>query len=175
MVIKKINPSPTDEIFRERVKELIDSAQKEVLVIAGELGSYRFPDLKWAMRRALRRGVKIRIYASHPSQAIINGLLSRGCKIYSGKEIKDHYLIVDAKSWVHSKPHPPILGVRKGEAHINEPQKAKQLVTKFNQLISKANEKKTIQWNQDPLWRALQNPPDWGIETDSSKLEEELA
>ena len=174
MVIKKINPSPTDEIFRQHVKELIDSAQKEILVIAGELGSYRFPDLKWAMRRALSRGVKIHIYASHPSQATINGLLSQGCKIYSGKEIKDHYLIVDAKSWVHSKPHPPILGVREGEAHINEPQKAQKLVAQFNQLVLQAKAKKTAQWNQDPLWTALQNPPDWGVETDSSRLEEEF-
>ena len=174
MVIKKIKPSPTDEIFRKNVKELIDSAQKEILVIAGELGSYKFPDLKWAMKRALERGVKIRIYASRPNQEIINGLLARGCQIYVGKEIKDHYLIVDAKSWVHSKPHPPILGVREGKAHMNEPQKAKKLVAQFNQLISKAKPKKTTQWNQDPLWNALQNPPDWGVPTDSSKLEEEL-
>ena len=174
MVIKKIKPSPTDEIFRKNVKELIDSAQKEILVIAGELGSYKFPDLKWAMKRALERGVKIRIYASRPNQEIINGLLARGCQIYVGKEIKDHYLIVDAKSWVHSKPHPPILGAREGEAHLNEPQRAKKLVTQFNKLISKAKPKKTTQWNQDPLWNALQNPPDWGVPTDSSKLEEEL-
>jgi phosphatidylserine/phosphatidylglycerophosphate/cardiolipin synthase-like enzyme len=174
MVLKKISPSPTDENFRKHVKELIDSAQKEILVIAGELGSYRFPDLKWAMKRALQRGVKIRIYASRPNQTIINGLLARGCQIYVGEEIKDHYLIVDAKSWVHSKPHPPILGVRKGETNVNEPQKAKKLVTQFNQLISKAKPKKTTQWNQDPLWNALQNPPDWGIKTDSSRLEEEL-
>ena len=174
MVLKKIRPSPTDEIFRKHVKELIDSAQKEILVIAGELGSYRFPDLKWAMRRALNRGVKIRIYATHPTQAVVNGLVGRGCEIFVGEKIKDHYLIVDNKSWVRSKPHPPILGVREGEAHINESQKANKLVAQFNHLISKAKAKKTTQWNQDPLWDALQNPPDWGVETDSSRLEEEL-
>jgi len=173
MVIKKIKPSPTDEIFRKHVKELIDSAQKEILVIAGELGSYRFPDLKWAMSRARERGVKIRIYASHPNQAVINGLLARGCEIYIGKEIKDHYLIVDTKSFIHSKPHPPILGVRKGEAYINQPEKTRNAINKFKQLISRAKPAKTIQWNQDPLWQALQNPPDWGVQTDSSRLEEE--
>jgi len=173
MVVKKINSSPTDEDFRKHVKQLIDSAQEEILVIAGELGSYKFPDLKWAMRRALSRGVKIKIYATHPSQAIINGLLARGCEIHIGKEIKDHYLITDRKSWVHSKPHPPILGVRKGEAHINEPQKAKKLIAQFNKLTLKAKTQKTIQWNQDPLWQALKNPPDWGVTTDSSRLEEE--
>jgi sugar-specific transcriptional regulator TrmB len=100
-----INPSPTDEIFRKQVKELIDSAQKEILVIAAELGSYRFPDLKWAMNRAIERAVKIRIYASHPNQATINGLLAQGCEIHIGKEIKDHSLITDSESFVHSKPH----------------------------------------------------------------------
>jgi len=173
MVVKKITPSPTDENFRKHVKELIDSAQKEILVIAGELGSYRFPDLKWAMNRVLQRGVKIRIYASHPKQATINGLLARGCEIYLGKEVKDHYLIVDAKSYIHSKPHPPILGTRKGEAHINEPQKTRKIINKFKQLISTAKQEKTIDWNQDPLWQALQNPPDWGVQTDSTRLEEE--
>jgi len=172
-VLTKISPSPTDEIFRKHVKELIDTAKKEILVIAGELGSYKFPDLKWAMNRALERGVKIRIYASHPNQAIINGLLAKGCQIYIGKEIKDHYLIVDAKSYIHSKPHPPILGVREGEAYINEPEKTKEATDKFKQLISKAKPQKTIKWNDDPLWIALQNPPDWGVQTDSSRLEEE--
>jgi len=174
MVLKKINPSPTDELFRKHVKQLIDSAQKEILVIAGELGSYRFPDLKWAMRRALERGVKIRIYASHPNQTIINGLLARGCEIHLGKEIKDHYLMVDAKSFIHSKPHPPILGVREGEAYINEPEKTRKTIDKFKKLISKAKPKETIHWNKDPLWEALQNPPDWGVQTDSSRLEELL-
>lgn len=173
MVVKRIGPSPTDELFRKQVRKLIDSAQKEILVIAGELGSYRFPDLKWAMKRALERGVKIRIYASHPNQAAINGLVTRGCQIYIGKKIQNHYLITDAKSWVHSKPHPPILGVRQGEAHINEPQKAKKLVSEFNRLTSKAQRNKTVEWAQDPLWKALENPPDWGVETNSSKLEEE--
>jgi sugar-specific transcriptional regulator TrmB len=173
MPITKINRSPTDESFRKHVKELIDSARKEILVIAGELGSYRFPDLKWAMNRALERGVKIRIYASHPDQALINGLLAQGCEIHIGKEIKDHYLIVDARSFVHSKPHPPILGIREGEACINEPEKTQETIKKFNQLISKAKQKKTVQWSKDPLWEALQDPPDWGVRTDSTRLEEE--
>ena len=98
MVVKKIQRSPTDENFRKYVRELIDSAQKEILIIAGELGSYRFPDLKWAMKRARKRGVKIRIYASNPPQAIVNGLLANGCEIYVGKQVKDHYLITDSKS-----------------------------------------------------------------------------
>jgi len=173
MVIKKIERSPTDEVFRRYARELIDSAEREILVIAGELGSYQFPDLKWAMRRACKRGVKIRIYASNPPQEVVNGLLAYGCEIYVGEEVKDHYLVVDSKSWVYSKPHRQVLGVREGEVHINELTKAKKVVALFDQLVSKAKEKKTrIKWDKDPLWAVLQNPPDWGVETDSTRLEE---
>ncbi|MEA2089325.1 MAG: hypothetical protein U9O89_00995 [Thermoproteota archaeon] len=85
-------------------------------------------------------------------------------------------MIVDSKSWVYSKPHPRgVLGVRQGEAHINEPEKAREKVEHFNRLISKAKEKKTeVQWENNPLWLGLQNPPDWGVETDSSRLDEEF-
>lgn len=176
MVVETIGSSPTDEVFRKYVRELIDSAEEEILVIAGELGSYRFPDLKWAFKRASKRGIKIRIYASAPPQWIVNGLLSRGCEIYVGKEVKGHYLIVDSESWVYSGPHPPgALGIRQGEAHIDEPEKAKKKVDYFNRLVSKADEKKSeIKWEADPLWLGLQNPPDWGVETNSPRLEEDL-
>jgi hypothetical protein len=125
------------------------------------------------MDRALERGVKIRIYASRPGQAVVNGLLAKGCEIHIGKEIKDHYLIVDARSFIHSKPRQPILGIREGEAYTDEPEKTQKAIREFNQLISTAKQKKTIQWNKDPVWKALQNPPDWGVRTDSSRLEEE--
>lgn len=173
MVVKEIEPSPTDDVFRKHARDLMDSAEDEILVIAGELGSYRFPDLRWAFIRARKRGVKIRVYATSPPQRIVNGLLARGCEIYVGKEVKRHYLIVDSKSWVYSRPHPPgVLGVRQGKAHLNEPEDAKKKVDYFNRLISRAEQKTEIQWDKDPLWIALQNPPDWGVETDSSRLEE---
>lgn len=35
-------------------------------------------------------------------------------------------------------------------------------------------EKTEIKWENDPLWLGLQNPPDWGVETDSSRLDEEF-
>lgn len=174
MVVRKIVRSPVDEVFRRYVRELIDSAEKEILVIAGELGSYRFPDLKWAMRRACKRGVKIRIYASNPSQEIVNGLLARGCEIHIGEEVRDHYLIVDSKSMVYSKPHPAVLGVREGKVYVNEPEEVKEKVEHFNGLISKAEKKVEVKWEEDTLWKALQNPPDWGVETDSTRIEEEF-
>lgn len=71
MVVKIIESSPTDENFRKHMRELIDSAKKEILVIACELGSYRFPDLKWAFKRASKRGVNIRIYASNLPHKIL--------------------------------------------------------------------------------------------------------
>jgi phosphatidylserine/phosphatidylglycerophosphate/cardiolipin synthase-like enzyme len=172
MVVREIERDPVDEVFRRYVRELINSAEKEILVIAGELGSYKFPDLKWAMRRACARGVKIRIYASNPSQGIVNGLLARGCEIYIGEKAEDHYLIVDSKSMVHSRPHPPVLGVREGEVYIDEPEKVKEKVEHFNSLISKAEKKVEVRWEEDVLWKALQNPPDWGVYTDSTRIDE---
>ncbi len=43
MALKKIRPHPTDEYFRDYALGLIDSARREILIITGEVGSYRFP------------------------------------------------------------------------------------------------------------------------------------
>ncbi len=42
MALKKIKRDPTDEDFRSKATVLIDSAKKEVLVIAGEIGCLQF-------------------------------------------------------------------------------------------------------------------------------------
>src|SRR2546425_10506975 len=103
MVLKKIRPHPTDEFFRDYACELIDSARKEILVITGEVGSYRFPDLKWAAERARKRGVQVKIYASKPAQHVVNGLLALGIEVFKDPPVKDHYLVVDSRSYIHSK------------------------------------------------------------------------
>ncbi len=176
MVIKKIVETPTDELFRKHVKDFIDSAKEEIFVIAGEVGSYRSLDLKLAARKARQRDVKIHIYATNPPQDVVNGLLVFGCEVYVGKELpEDHYLVVDSNSWILSKGRfPRKIGTRKGEVHINEPDGAKKLIEYFYRLVSKAEKKTKIEWDKDPLAFALKNPPDWGIETDSSRIKEEL-
>jgi tRNA A37 methylthiotransferase MiaB len=52
---ERIESSPQDEKFRKAVKEAIDSGINEIVVIAGELGSYGFPELKQSAVQALSR------------------------------------------------------------------------------------------------------------------------
>ncbi len=66
MALNKIKRDPTDEDFRSKATALIDSAKKKVLVIAGEIGAYGFPDMKWAAERARERGVSVKVYATDP-------------------------------------------------------------------------------------------------------------
>ena len=175
MVIEKFEESPTDEVFRKYVRDLIDSAKEEIFVIAGEVGSYRFLDLKLAAERASERGVKIHVYATHPPQEIVNGLLVRGCEVYVGEEVEDHYIVADSNSWILSKSHPPgKIGTRRGEVHWDEIESAKKVINNFYRLASRGQKKTRIEWDKDPLWVALESPPDWGVETDSSRLKEEL-
>lgn len=175
MVLKKIKPHPADENFRNYARELIDSARGEILIITGEIGSYRFPDLKWAAERARERGVSVKVYASKPAQHIVNGLLELGIEVFKGAPVKDHYLIVDSKSYIHSKPHLPVLGKREGEAHLNEPESTSKIVKRFNELTKHAKRLTRVDWTKDPLWKALQRPFDWKVETHSSRLDEEFS
>ncbi len=175
MGMKKIPDSPVDEVFRSYTRKLIDSAKKEILVITGEVGSFRFPDLRWAAERARSRGVSVKVYASKPAQPVVNGLLARGIPVYVGPAVKDHYIVVDSRSYVHSRPHPPILGKREGEVYLNEPGRAKRIVSMFQELARSAKEVKRIDWKRDPLWKALEKPFDWRVRTRASQLDEEFA
>ncbi len=175
MVLKRIKTHPADEYFRDYARQLIDSARKEIRIITGEVGSYRFPDLKWAAERARKRGVSIKVYASKPSQRVVNGLLAQGVEVYKGQEEKDHYLIVDSKSYIHSKPHPPVVGKREGELHLNEPRSTRRIVQRFERLVKQAKPLKKLDWTKDPLWIALQKPYDWRVDTHASRLDEEFS
>ncbi len=175
MVLKRIRPHGTDEYFRDYARQLIDSAREDILIITGEVGSYRFPDLRWAAERARTRGVSVKVYASKPSQRVVNGLLALGIEVYKGPPTKDHYLVVDSKSYIHSRPHPPVLGKREGEVHLNEPRSARKVVRKFQELVEKGRRVRKSDWTEDPLWKALQKPFDWRVDTHASRLDEEFA
>jgi phosphatidylserine/phosphatidylglycerophosphate/cardiolipin synthase-like enzyme len=175
MRTRKIPSSATDEIFRSHTRRLIDSARKEILVITGEVGSFRFPDLRWAAERARRRGVSVKVYASKPAQSTVNGLLARGIEVYVGPAVRDHYIVVDSTSYIHSRPHPPILGKREGEVYLDQPGKANRIVSVFQELAGKAKRVERIDWKKDPLWKALQKPFDWRARTRASQLDEEFA
>lgn len=171
-----IKQSPLDEDFRRHTFELLSSAKKDIIIIAGEVGSFRFLDLRMAAKKAHERGVRIRIYANQPSVGIMNKLLKYGVELYlGGKKVSDHYLVVDGNSWIHSKEHPPgKIGLRKGYVYKNDPEGASKVIKLFKELIAKAKKIEAPKWDEDPLWLMLQNPLDWGVETDSSKFNEEF-
>lgn len=167
--IIRYTPDPLDEEFRKYVIKLFNSAKKEVEIITGEGSAFGYQDIRWALKKARERGVKYRVYTTDP--LFVNKWLSYGCDIYKGKEeVKDHYLVVDGKSFIHSYPHiRREVGVREGEIHINDSEKAKEILKRFEAMISKAEK---ISKSKDPLEEILENPRDWGVKTDSSQIDE---
>ncbi len=111
-----------DEDFRKKVRELLDEAEEEIIIITGEGGSYQYQDLRWALERARDRGAYVKIYCVHPPQTYINKSLSLGSEIYMGdKDPDNHYLIVDGKHTVTSKVRAGRdVGKRKGEVRRND-------------------------------------------------------
>ena len=160
MALKTIKRDSTDENFRRDAAKLIDSAKKDVLVIAGEIGAYNFPDLKWAAERARKRGVSVKVYATNPPQHVVNGLLAKGIEVYKGPLMKDHFLVVDSKSFIHSKPHQPVVGRREGEVYVNNPAAARKVVRRFEKLVENSRRMTKV---------------DWKVDTHSSRLDEEFA
>jgi hypothetical protein len=48
-----IKQSPLDEDFRRHTSELLSSAKKDILIIAGEVGSFKFLDLRRVAKRLM--------------------------------------------------------------------------------------------------------------------------
>lgn len=161
-----------DEKFRKVMRQVIDSSKNEILVITGEAGAFKhYYDLRWAIERAIVRGVKVRVYAKSPEQTTINQLIDHGCEVYLGEDVpKDHYTIIDKNTWVESLEHEPKkVGVRFGSMHIGDQKGAKKLCVLFNNLISKAK-KAHYDKNADPIFKILKNPLYLSFNTDSNKI-----
>jgi len=162
-----------DREFRREMKNLIDSAEKEILVITGEAGSFEnYQDLRWAIQRAVDRGVKVRVFATSPRKAIVNKMISTGCEVYIGKEeLGDHYTVIDRRVVVESKKHPPgELGVRHGLGH-EDAKKAEDLAKRFENYVKRAT-KADMDEKEDPALKLLQNPLDIGFSTDSREIDQ---
>jgi len=167
--------TPFDEEFRKNVFELLGMAKKEVIVITGEAGSYQYQELRWAVEKARKRGVSFKIYCTHPPVEYVNKVLQLGGKVYVGEErLAEHYLIVDRKHCMTSAVRPKEkVGVRAGEVRLNDKRFARGKVELFDKLVSKA-EKARPKPEEDPLWKLVNNPIDFGYDTHSEKFEEEL-
>lgn len=134
----EIKRSDDDLEFRKVVKELLDSAKREIIIIAGELSSLYFPELYKALENAVNRGVKVKIYAVEPPSNIVRTLKKLKCELIIGrKRPKDHYLIVDGKSCVISEKADvefPTIGTRHGKYFLNNPSEAKKYAQIFEKL-----------------------------------------
>lgn len=169
----RFGESPLDREFRREMKKLVDSAEKEILVITGEVGSFEnYQDLRWAIQRAVKRGVRIRVFAISPRKATINKMLSAGCEVYIGKEdLKDHYTVIDKRVVVESREHPRgKLGVRHGIGYEN-PKKAKEIAKRFDSYAKRAKRAK-VEESEDPVVKLLEKPLDIGFSTDSRKIDQ---
>lgn len=172
----EINRTELDQDFRRKVRQLLDSAEKEVVILTDEGAAFGFRDLRYATERAAERGVKVKIYTVAPIPEFLNKVLMLGCKVYQGKEmIKDHFLVIDGKDWAISREHPPLkVGQRRGKVHLNDRKGARKILENFSRLTRSAEEVKTPMWDLDPLVEAVKHPKSWGVKTDARKFREEL-
>jgi len=174
MVYRKTSfkTSPQDEEFRRIMRDLIDKSEGEIIVVTGEGGAFRYyQELRWAIKRAIERGVKVKVYAKSPEQAMVNKLVDYGAEVYLGNEVpKDHYTVLDKKIVVESLEHEPDkTGVRKGLIH-SKPRKVKEKVSEFNGYIKNAVKAK-IDRSADPLLKVLKKPLQLSFETDSGHID----
>ena len=172
----EIGKTELDEDFRRKVRTLLDSAKREIVIITGEGAAFGFQDLRYATERAVERGAEVKIYSVSPVPEFLNKVLTLGCSIYRGKrKTKDHYLVIDGRDWVISREHPTAdVGRRRGELHLNDRKGARKILGQFRHLIEEAEEIKTPAWDSDPLIEAVERPRSWGVRTDAKRFREEL-
>jgi len=172
----EIKKTELDEDFRWKVRMLLDSAKREVIIITGEGAAFGFQDLRYATERAVERGVEVKIYSVAPTPEFLNKVLMLGCRVYRGREMtEDHFLVIDGRDWAVSREHPPAeVGRRRGELHLNDRRGARKILVKFDRLIKGAEEVKAPMWDLDPLVEAIKHPKSWGVKTDARKFREEL-
>jgi len=169
--VVRYSSDPLDLEFRRNVIKFLNSAKKEVIIMTGEAQAFGYQDVRWAVKKARKRRVKFKIYATSP--LYVDKWLAYGCDIYKGKEdVGDHYLLVDGKSFIHSYPHARRkIGVREGEIHLDDPEASKEILKRFEKLVSRAEK---ITEGIDPFEKILKEPSDYGILTDSSKIDEAI-
>ncbi|QLH11236.1 hypothetical protein [Nitrosarchaeum sp. AC2] len=158
-----IEKSLFDEKFREECVKMLDSARHDVYIIAGELGSLKFDDVRNATEDAARRGVKVHAYATgRTPKTFQNYCVSRGYELYIGKRGLDtHYLLVDDKNMVISINKDPdnitAVGTREADVKYGDHKKAKEIINVFSDLVSEPTTRKITEFDkmQDPFYKLL--------------------
>ena len=170
-----INRSPLDEEFRRVVADFLNSARKEVVIVAGELGSLRYSELELALGRAVKRRVAIKVCLARPHPGILNKLILCGCEVFCGEKLpKRHFMVVDRRSWTGLEEHPPSsVGTRCGKAYIDDPDGASKKLQEAEEYFSTAKKVEEPKWEDDPAIEHLRSPLDWDVVTDCKKLARE--
>lgn len=159
---KEIKKTPLDREFREICTQLISEAKESVYIIAGELGSLKAPDMQYATVEAIaKRDVKGFAYASnHAEKTMQNYAVSIGCKLYIGEKYeRTHYMVIDGKHVVQSdnkiQGKKTKIGTRQGWVYYDEPEKAEEVIKKFEELKKQAKEITTIDKTIDPFYKLV--------------------
>ncbi|MFY9300332.1 MAG: hypothetical protein WAO91_04000 [Candidatus Nitrosotenuis sp.] len=163
MLSKRIEQSLFDEKFRETCVKILDSARHEIYIIAGELGSLKFYDMREATEHAARRGVKVHVYATNRTpDTFRNYCVSRGYELFIGTVgLPTHYLLVDRENMVISmnkKPNEATkVGERVGEERHGDKQKGEEILKIFKERINDKNTIKITDFDKmkDPFYQAI--------------------
>lgn len=137
---KTIPQSKFDYKFREMVTDLIDLAQKEILIATGEFSIYYYPDVRQALRNAWHRGVSIKAYLGRCDTDTIYKVVSDGIVVYRGKKPpEEHFIVVDEKHWIKSEDHEPYApGTRHGPYDTYDVKTATDKAKDFQSLLKTA-------------------------------------
>jgi len=141
---EEIPPSPNDEIFRQKTRELIDAAKTEVVIIGGELSAANFGELRAAISQALARGVLVRVFSNHAHPDLVEELKSKGAEMVEGpRRFKTHYMVVNRRSYIVSEKDegvPTIQGTRHGRKYPDDTEGAARILDIFEELVRTSGE-----------------------------------
>ena len=134
-----IPQSNQDLEFRRKVKEYIDSAKNEVLVMTGEFGLYGYPEIRESIVNARKNTVRIAVYETRAPEERSKDLLSLGCDVTKGSISLDthHYLVVDRSKYIISEQtgrEQLSDSVRNGMSDDNDPVTAERYAELYTRL-----------------------------------------
>lgn len=137
---------PLNREYRDILVYVIDNAREEILTYVGEIGAYRFYDIRSSAEYALERGVNVAICAYEPSTDLINRTVARGAKLYlSPSKPEEKFMVVDKRHVFVSASKG-----RMGTLYLNAEELAKQYSDKFWAVANKLDPV-SVHEVEDPL------------------------
>lgn len=134
-----LNHSLQQQLSREELinwqVDLVKSAKKKIVVIAGEFNTLESPELVDSLIEKLKQGVSVNIYIYDPKphRKNLDKLLSHGATAYlTGKYPEYHYFTVDNKRFnYHSHK-------RYGDVLLKDEDVTEEVLNNFNQALKDA-------------------------------------